>query len=209
MTRETTSGVTRSARGPHTVSTVADLRAQVQAWREEGLRVALVPTMGALHEGHMSLIRRAKMLVDRVVVSIFVNPTQFGPNEDFSRYPRQLDQDRFKVGMAGGQLVYAPTVEEMYPTGFATTIRVASVSSGLCGDSRPGHFDGVATVVCKLLLQALPDVAVFGEKDWQQLAVIRRMVADLNVPVSIEGAPIGARDGRARHVIAQRLSERG
>ncbi|WP_404381313.1 pantoate--beta-alanine ligase [Caenispirillum salinarum] len=190
MTTEAPSGTGGRARGPHTVSTVADLREQVLAWRGEGLRVALVPTMGALHEGHMSLIRRAKMLADRVVVSVFVNPTQFGPNEDFGRYPRQLAQDRFKVGMAGGQLVYAPTVDEMYPAGFATTVSVTGVSSGLCGDARPGHFDGVATVVCKLLLQALPDVAVFGEKDWQQLAVIRRMATDLNVPVTIEGAPI-------------------
>ncbi|GAA0573712.1 pantoate--beta-alanine ligase [Caenispirillum bisanense] len=173
-----------------TVTTVADLRARVAAWRAEGLRVALVPTMGALHEGHLSLVRRAKMLADRVVVSIFVNPTQFGPNEDFARYPRQLEQDRFKLGMAGTHLVYAPTVEEMYPQGFATRVVVSGVSAGLCGDARPGHFEGVATVVCKLLNQGQPDVAVFGEKDWQQLMVIRRLARDLDLPVRIEGAPV-------------------
>lgn len=178
------------ASDPCVVSTVADLRTQVAAWRNAGLTVALVPTMGALHEGHMSLIRLGAAQADRVVTSIFVNPTQFGPNEDFARYPRQLEQDRAKVGAAGGHLVYAPTVEEMYPGGFATTISVTGVSAGLCGAARPGHFDGVATVVCKLLLQALPDVAIFGQKDWQQLAVIRRMAADLNVPVRIEGGPI-------------------
>ncbi|WP_097278068.1 pantoate--beta-alanine ligase [Caenispirillum bisanense] len=173
-----------------TVSTVADLRARVDAWRAEGLKVALVPTMGALHEGHLSLVRRAKMLADRVVVSIFVNPTQFGPNEDFSRYPRQLEQDRFKLGMAGTHLVYAPTVDEMYPQGFATKVVVSGVSSGLCGDARPGHFEGVATVVTKLLNQGRPDVAVFGEKDWQQLQVIRRLARDLDLPVRIEGAAV-------------------
>lgn len=178
------------ASDPCVVSTVADLRTQVAAWRNAGLTVALVPTMGALHEGHMSLIRLGAAQADRVVTSIFVNPTQFGPNEDFARYPRQLEQDRAKVGAAGGHLVYAPTVEEMYPGGFATTISVTGVSAGLCGAARPGHFDGVATVVCKLLLQALPDVAIFGQKDWQQLAVIRRMATDLNVPVRIEGGPI-------------------
>lgn len=173
-----------------TVTTVADLRARVAAWRAEGLTVALVPTMGALHEGHLSLVRRAKMLADRVVVSIFVNPTQFGPNEDFARYPRQLEQDRFKLGMAGTHLVYAPTVEEMYPQGFATRVVVSGVSAGLCGDARPGHFEGVATVVCKLLNQGQPDVAVFGEKDWQQVMVIRRLARDLDLPVRIEGAPV-------------------
>lgn len=179
-----------AARNLPTAETVADLRARVAEWRAEGLTVGLVPTMGALHEGHLSLIRRAKMLADRVVVSIFVNPTQFGPNEDFAAYPRQLEQDRFRVGMAGGHMVYAPTVAEMYPEGFSTRVTVSGVSEGLCGAARPGHFDGVATVVAKLLLQALPDVAIFGEKDWQQLAVIRRLVRDLDIPVRIEGAAI-------------------
>ncbi|MGC2857007.1 pantoate--beta-alanine ligase [Novispirillum sp. DQ9] len=179
-----------AARSLDTVTTVADLRARVKGWREEGLRIALVPTMGALHEGHLSLIRRAKMSVDKVVVSIFVNPTQFGPNEDFEKYPRQLDQDRFRVAMAGAALVYAPEVAEMYPPGFCTTIKLDGPTKGLCGDARPGHFDGVATVVTKLLLQCLPDVAVFGEKDYQQLQVIRRLARDLDIPVQIDGAPI-------------------
>lgn len=179
-----------AARAVATVETVADLRARVAEWRADGLTVGLVPTMGALHEGHLSLIRRARMLADQVVVSIFVNPTQFGPHEDFDAYPRTLEQDRFRVRMAGGHLVYAPTVAEMYPRGFSTRVTVAGVTEGLCGDARPGHFDGVATVVTKLLLQALPDVAIFGEKDWQQLTVIRRLVRDLDIPVKIDGAPI-------------------
>ncbi|MFA7431491.1 MAG: pantoate--beta-alanine ligase, partial [Rhodospirillaceae bacterium] len=120
----------------------------------------------------------------------FVNPTQFGPTEDFAKYPRQLDEDRFRVGMAGAALVFAPTVEEMYPAGFCTTVTVEGPSHGLCGDARPGHFQGVATVVTKLLLQCLPDVAVFGEKDYQQLQVIRRLARDLDIPVKIDGAPI-------------------
>lgn len=171
-------------------TTVADLRARVAAWKAEGLTVALVPTMGALHDGHLSLIRMAKTVADRVVVSVFVNPTQFGPTEDFDAYPRPLDEDRHKCGAAGAHLLYAPLVSEMYPDGFSTSITVSGVSAGLCGDKRPGHFAGVATVVCKLLLQALPDAAVFGEKDYQQVMVIRRMVRDLNIPVTIVGAPI-------------------
>ena len=178
-----------AARNMETVNTVRDLRAVVAGWRGAGQTVALVPTMGALHEGHLSLIRTARTLAEQVIVTIFVNPTQFGPTEDFSAYPRTLEEDRFKVAMAGAHLVYAPTVAEMYPQGFATTITVEGVTEGLCGESRPGHFQGVATVVCKLLLQALPDVAVFGEKDFQQLQVIRRMATDLDVPVRIEGAP--------------------
>lgn len=179
-----------AARSLDTVSSVVDLRSRVQAWRADGLRIALVPTMGALHEGHLSLIRRAKTFADKVVVSIFVNPTQFGPTEDFAKYPRQLDEDRFRVAMAGAALVFAPTVEDMYPPGFCTTITVEGPSHGLCGAVRPGHFQGVATVVTKLLLQCLPDVAIFGEKDYQQLQVIRRMVRDLDIPVEIDGAPI-------------------
>lgn len=172
------------------VASVADLRGRVKAWHDEGLTVALVPTMGALHEGHMSLVRMARTLADKVVVSVFVNPTQFGPNEDFEAYPRKPEEDRFKIRMAGGHLVYMPTVDAMYPDGFSTAVEVTGVSSGLCGDARPGHFRGVATVVTKLLLQALPDVAIFGEKDYQQLMVIRRMVRDLDIPVRIEGAPV-------------------
>ncbi len=180
----------RVARGPRVLHTVADLRAAVAAWRADGLSVALVPTMGALHEGHLSLMRMAKEKADKVVVSIFVNPKQFGPNEDFDAYPRTLEQDTFKVGMAGGHAVFAPSVAEMYPDGFSTTVSVTGVSEGLCGGARPGHFDGVATVVTKLLLVALPDIAIFGEKDYQQLMVIRRFVTDLGIPVRIVGAPI-------------------
>lgn len=172
-----------------TVGTVPELRARTQAWRDSGLRIALVPTMGALHEGHLSLIRRAAALADKVVVSIFVNPIQFGPNEDFAKYPRQLDRDRASAGAAGAALIYAPAVDDMYPEDFCTTVVVGGPSQGLCGAARPGHFEGVATVVAKLFLQCLPDVAVFGEKDYQQLQVIRRLVRDLDIPIRIEGAP--------------------
>ncbi|WP_142849355.1 pantoate--beta-alanine ligase [Telmatospirillum sp. J64-1] len=171
------------------VRNTSDLRARVRAWRREGQRVALVPTMGALHQGHLSLVRFAQSRADRVVVSIFVNPRQFGPAEDFSVYPRQEAQDAAALASVGCDLLYAPAVEEMYPAGFATNISVSGVSEGLCGAVRPGHFDGVATVVTKLLLQALPDLALFGEKDWQQLQVIRRVVRDLDIPVEIQGEP--------------------
>lgn len=176
--------------GPQVEHTVAGLRRIVAAWRAEGLRVALVPTMGALHDGHLSLIRLARQRADRVIVSIFVNPMQFGPNEDFDAYPRTLDQDARKVGTVDGDIVFAPSVKEMYPDGFASKVSVTGVSEGLCGGARPGHFDGVATVVTKLLLIALPDVAIFGEKDYQQLMVIRRFVRDLDIPVEIVGAPV-------------------
>lgn len=172
------------------VRTVADLRKIVADWRKAGLRVALVPTMGALHQGHLSLVETARVHADRVVASIFVNPKQFGPNEDLSRYPRQEAQDADLLQGAGCDVLFAPGVDEMYPNGFATTVSVTGVSSGLCGDERPGHFDGVATVVTKLLNMARPDVAIFGEKDYQQLQVIRRFVEDLNIGVEIIGAPI-------------------
>lgn len=169
--------------------TVAALRAAVDGWRRDGLTVALVPTMGALHEGHLTLVRTARQRADKVVVSIFVNPTQFGPNEDYARYPRQEDQDARLLAAEGTDLLYAPSVAEMYPPGFATTVTVSGLTEGLCGPVRPGHFQGVATVVTKLLLQARPDVALFGEKDYQQLQVIRRLVRDLDIPVAIEGVP--------------------
>ena len=171
------------------VRTVADLRARVARWRAAGDKVGLVPTMGALHEGHLSLVEAARRQgANHVVVSVFVNPTQFGPNEDFSKYPRQEAADAAKLETVGADLLYAPDVGEIYPDGFSTTVHVAGLTDGLCGPLRPGHFDGVATVVSKLLLQCLPDVAVFGQKDYQQLQVIRRMVRDLNIPVMIEGA---------------------
>jgi len=168
---------------------VAELRAQVAAWHGQGLKVALVPTMGALHQGHLTLIRRGLELADKVIASVFVNPTQFGPNEDFAAYPRQEAKDAAALEGAGAAGLFAPTVAEMYPDGFATTVTVAGVSEGLCGSFRPGHFAGVATVVSKLLLQAGPDVALFGEKDYQQLQVIKRMVRDLDIPVRIKGVP--------------------
>lgn len=177
---------------------VAALREQVAEWRRAGLRVAFVPTMGALHDGHLSLVKAGLAEADRVLVSIFVNPTQFGPNEDFAAYPRTEEADVGKLAGAGANAVYAPSVEEMYPQGASTTVHVAGVSDGLCGTFRPGHFDGVATVVSKLLNQAQPDVALFGEKDFQQLQVIRRLVRDLDLPVVIRGvATLREADGLA------------
>lgn len=172
-----------------TVRTVPDLRSRIAEWRGQGLRVALVPTMGALHEGHLKLVRRGRELADRVVTSLFVNPTQFGPNEDFSRYPRDEAGDAAKLAGAGCDLLYAPGLDQIYPPGFSTSIDVGPVTRRWEGEFRPGHFNGVATVVTKLLLQAMPDVACFGEKDYQQLQTIRRLVADLDIPVTIEGVP--------------------
>ena len=180
------------------VRTVADLRAQVRAWKAEGLRVGFTPTMGALHDGHLSLVRLAGERADRVIASIFVNPTQFAPHEDFDAYPRDEARDAALLDNAGCALLYAPSVAEMYLAGASTTVTVAGVSGPLDGAARPSHFAGVATVVTKLLLQCEPDLAVFGEKDYQQLQVIRRLVSDLNIPVEIVGGPIvRAADGLA------------
>lgn len=182
------------------VKTVADLRAAVSRARGEGKRIGFVPTMGNLHAGHIALVKKAGQRADFVVASIFVNPLQFGPNEDLASYPRTLAADQEKLFEAGCHLVFAPSVEEMYPHGqsMQTIVRVPGVSEGLCGGSRPGHFDGVSTVVSKLFNMVLPDLAVFGQKDFQQLAVIRTMVRDLNMPVQIIGEPtMRAQDGLA------------
>jgi len=172
-----------------TVRSVADLRASVRGWREAGQRVALVPTMGFLHEGHLSLVRLGHARADRVVASLFVNPTQFAPSEDFDAYPRDEPRDAALLASAGCDLLYAPSVAEMYPDGFDTTVSVKRVSGPMDGEARPIHFAGVATIVAKLLTQCQPDVAIFGEKDYQQLMVIKRLARDLDLPVEIVGAP--------------------
>lgn len=174
-----------------TVHTIAELRAQVAAWRRAGERVAFVPTMGNLHRGHIHLVERARELAPRTVASIFVNPTQFGPSEDYAGYPRTLEDDGRQLAAAELGLLFAPNVAEMYPRPLdeMTQVTVPQLSGILCGASRPIHFRGVATVVSKLFNMVQPDVALFGEKDWQQLVVIRRLVADLDFPVEIVGVP--------------------
>jgi pantoate--beta-alanine ligase len=181
-----------------TVRTISALRAQVAAWRAAGERVAMIPTMGALHAGHLSLVALGRERADRTVASIFVNPTQFAPHEDFEAYPREEAKDAQRLAEAGCDLLFAPSVEEMYAPGFSTTITVTGVSAPLDGQARPHHFAGVATVVAKLLIQCGPDVAVFGQKDYQQLQVIRRLVTDLDLPVEIVGgATVRDEDGLA------------
>ncbi len=172
------------------LTTVNDVRNQINEWKSEGLSVGFVPTMGYLHEGHQSLIKKAVEENDKVVVSIFVNPTQFGPNEDFEAYPRDLEKDAALCEATGANLIYHPEVEEMYPDGFCSYVNMTGITDALCGKSRPIHFKGVCTVVSKLFNIVTPDKAYFGEKDAQQLAVIRRMVKDLNFPVEIVGCPI-------------------
>ena len=169
--------------------TVKDLRKQIAKWREGGKSIALVPTMGALHEGHLSLVKLAHKNADRVVVSIFVNPAQFAPNEDLARYPRDEAGDLAKLDSVDVDLVWAPSVEEIYGQGFATRIVPEGAAEGLEGEFRPHHFGGVATVCCKLFSQVTPDVAIFGQKDYQQLCVLKQMVRDLNLPLELIGAP--------------------
>lgn len=189
------------------VRRIEDLRALVRRYRAAGDAVALVPTMGALHEGHLALVRTGRAVCRRTIATIFVNPTQFGPHEDFQRYPRDEEGDLAKLTGAGADAAFIPPVEEMYPHGFSTTVTVAGLSEGLEGSFRPGHFAGVATVVTKLLLQALPDVAVFGEKDYQQLRIITRLARDLNIPVRVIGVPtVREADGLALSSRNQYLS---
>ncbi|HSO41406.1 MAG TPA: pantoate--beta-alanine ligase [Rhodospirillales bacterium] len=176
--------VSRNA-GLDTVRTVADLRRVVRGWREQGETVALIPTMGALHAGHLSLVRRGLASASRTCVSLFVNPTQFAPHEDVNVYPRDELGDAAKLEEVGTHLLFAPSCKDMYPEGDTTRVNVGGIANILEGEFRPGFFNGVATVVTKLLLQALPDVAVFGEKDYQQLQVVKRLVCDLHIPVKI------------------------
>lgn len=172
------------------ISEPRDMAGLAREWRGQGLKVVLVPTMGFFHRGHVSLMDYGRTQGDRLVVSLFVNPAQFGPAEDLARYPRDLDRDARLAREAGVDILYTPEAASMYPPGYQTSVTVAQLSQGLCGASRPGHFQGVATVVLKLLHQVSPQVAVFGEKDYQQLQVVKQMVADLDVPAEIVGRPI-------------------
>ncbi|MGO4869426.1 MAG: pantoate--beta-alanine ligase [Roseiarcus sp.] len=194
------------------VQTLEDLREVVASWRRESARIAVVPTMGALHEGHLSLVRAALAEADRVIATIFINPKQFNNAADLANYPRTYQSDVETLTTAGAHLLYAPDATQMYPAGFATTISVRGVSEGLCGAFRPGHFDGVATVVAKLFLQTGADLAFFGEKDFQQLQVVRRMACDLNIPIRVIACPtVREADGLAMSSRNARLTpaERG
>lgn len=193
-----------------TIHHITELRAQVRQWRAQGQRIAFVPTMGNLHAGHISLIEQARQHGDKFVASIFVNPMQFGPNEDFNHYPRTPERDARMLADAGCDLMFMPEVAEMYPAGpgLATRVEVPVISTQLCGEFRPGHFEGVATVVAKLFNIVQPDVAVFGEKDFQQLTVIRRLTADLCLPIEVLGAPtVREADGLAMSSRNQYLGE--
>lgn len=190
------------------VKEIKELRSLIKSWKREGLSIGFVPTMGALHEGHESLIKRAVEENDKVIVSVFVNPTQFGPNEDFDSYPRDIDKDLAICKNAGASLVFNPEPSEMYFTDKSTTVSVSGLTSVLCGSKRPGHFDGVCLVVSKLLNIVTPDKAYFGQKDAQQVAVIKRMVRDLNIDVEIVACPIiREEDGLAKSSRNTYLSE--
>jgi pantoate--beta-alanine ligase len=183
---------------PQVIRSPAEMTAWSLAARARGERVAFVPTMGALHEGHVTLLREARRLGDKLALSIFVNPTQFGPNEDLARYPRDLPGDLAKAAGAGTDVAFVPDARDVYPAGFQTTVEVGELARGLCGPFRPGHFAGVATVVCKLFNVVRPDVALFGEKDYQQLAIVRRMVTDLEMGIDVVGiATVRESDGLA------------
>ncbi|WP_273500996.1 pantoate--beta-alanine ligase [Paracoccus sphaerophysae] len=189
------------------VRSVAELRAVTGGWRQAGDSVAVVPTMGALHDGHLSLVAQARDACDRVIVTLFVNPTQFDRPEDLAKYPRTENRDRAVLEPAGVDLLFMPGVDEVYPPGFATTVSVSGLTSGMCGDFRPGHFDGMATIVAKLFLMTGAHRAFFGEKDWQQLQIVRRLAADLNIPIEVTGCPtVREADGLAMSSRNARLS---
>lgn len=189
--------------------TLAGLRAQTAIWRKAGDTIGVVPTMGALHQGHLSLARAARAACDRVIVTIFVNPKQFNNPDDLDSYPRTEQDDARKLESTGVDLIYVPSADQIYPEGFATTVTVVGLTDMLCGATRPGHFDGVATVVPKLFLQTSADFAFFGEKDYQQLQVVRRMAADLDIPVTVIGCPtIREEDGLAMSSRNLLLSDR-
>lgn len=191
-----------------TLRQVEDLRAVVADWRRAGEKVGVVPTMGALHDGHLSLVRAAKSATNRVIVTIFVNPAQFNNPEDLKKYPRTEERDAAMLRAAGVDCLFAPAPEVVYPEGFATSVSVGKLTDGYCGSTRPGHFDGVATVVTKLFLMTGADRAFFGEKDWQQLQIVRRLAADLNIPVAITGCPtLREQDGLAMSSRNTRLSD--
>ena len=175
---------------PLLARSVRDLREIIAQWRKDGASVGLVPTMGALHQGHMALVRVIQEKVDRTIVSIFVNPKQFGVDEDLDDYPRPLEDDLAQLASVKVDAAFVPEAEMIYPAGFSTIVSVSGLTNFMCGKERPGHFEGVATIVTKLLLQALPDAAIFGEKDYQQLLIIRQLVSDLDIPVEIYSAPI-------------------
>jgi pantoate--beta-alanine ligase len=194
---------------PGVARTRAELRAALAGWRSEGLRIGLVPTMGALHAGHLALMATAKEANDRVVVTIFVNPKQFNSGSDLGAYPRTEADDLARLAAVGVDLVYLPEAGEIYPPGFATSVQVGGLSEGLCGSFRPGHFEGVATVVTKLFLQTAADRAYFGEKDYQQLLIVHRLVRDLDIPLEVIGLPtVREPDGLAMSSRNARLSRR-